>query len=406
MRLTLFALKNIGRNKRRTAAIVGMTALGGVALLLAGGYAAATFRGLRENTVRNGVGHLQIAAPGFRDGEEKPLSRGLADLDAARHIVLADKRVRAAAGRIEFTGLASNGEKSVAVLGRGVEPEQEYERAGFTLTMLQGRPLASSDDAEAVAGEGLARSLGLSVGDRLTVLSTTVDGAINGLDTVIVGVYTTGIRELDERSLLVRLDTAQALLDTRRVSKLVVLLNHTADTEAVRADLGSAFTRAGQDVELATWSDLATFYHQVRGLYSGIFVFLGFIIVGLVVLSASNAMTMAVLERVREIGTQMAMGTGRLRILWMFVVEGIGLGVLGGALACGLGYTAAVLLTRAQIPMPPPPTFTRGFPLVIDVVPALYVSVAVLIVATLGIASLLPAARAARLRITEALGHV
>ena len=406
MRLTLFALKNIGRNRRRTAAIVGMTALGGAALLLAGGYAAATFRGLRENTIRNGVGHLQIGAPGFRGTEERPLSRGLADLEGARRIVLADSRVRAAAGRIEFTGLASNGDKSVAVLGRGVEPEQEYERAGFTLTMLEGRALARSDEAEAVAGEGLARSLGLSLGDRLTVLSTTVDGAINGLDTVIVGIYTTGVRELDERSLLVRLDTAQRLLDTRRVSKLVVLLERTADTAAVRADLGRAFQAEGQRVDVASWSDLATFYHQVRGLYSGIFVFLGIIITGLVVLSAGNAMTMAVLERVREIGTQMAMGTGRLRILWMFVVEGIGLGVLGGVLACVVGGSASIALTRARIMMPPPPTFTRGFPLVIDVVPVLYLAVAVLIAATLAVASILPAARAARLRITEALGHV
>ena len=73
-------------------------------------------------------------------------------------------------------------------------------------------------------------TLGLKPGDRLTLLSATVDGAINGLDTVIVGIYTTGVREMDERSLVVRLDTAQALLNTTRVSKLVVVLNRTDDT--------------------------------------------------------------------------------------------------------------------------------------------------------------------------------
>jgi ABC-type lipoprotein release transport system permease subunit len=56
--------------------------------------------------------------------------------------------------------------------------------------------------------------------------------------------------------------------------------------------------------------------------------------------------------------------------------------------------------------MPPPPTFTTGFPLVISVVPVLYVAILVLMIVTLGIAAVLPAARAARLRITDALGHI
>jgi len=88
------------------------------------------------------------------------------------------------------------------------------------------------------------------------------------------------------------------------------------------------------------------------------------------------------------------------------VVEGLGLGVLGAALGCAAGWALAVALTGAGIMMPPPPTFTRGFPLVIDVVPGLYAAVALVMIATLGAASILPAARAARLNITEALGHV
>jgi len=126
----------------------------------------------------------------------------------------------------------------------------------------------------------------------------------------------------------------------------------------------------------------------------------------LVVLSAGDAMTMTVMERVREIGTLMAVGTSRLRVMAMFVVEGLTLGTLGGFLGLAVGYALATGLTRAGIQMPPPPTFTTGFPLQIAVVPALYASVLVAMIVTLGAAAVLPAARAARLRITDALGHV
>jgi putative ABC transport system permease protein len=406
MRLTLFAIRNLGRNKRRSAAMLSLVAFATAALLLAGGYAAANFRGLREQTIRNGVGHLQIGGPGFREHEDKPLSRGLDDVSALARQVARDPRVRAVAPRIEFTGLASNQDRSVAMLGRGVSPAAEYRDAGFAPRMLEGRPVADGADHEAIAASGLAKALNLRVGDRMTLLSATVDGAINGLDTTVVGIYTTGVRELDARSMVVRLDTAQALLNTTRVSKLVIVLDDTGETKSVQDALTASLRDAGRDVEILTWSELAPFYHQVRGLYSGIFGFLGIIITALVILSAGNAMTMAVMERVREIGTLMALGTSRARVMGMFVAEGLTLGVLGGALGVLLGWGAAVGLSRAGIIMPPPPTFTTGFPLEIDVVPVLYATVLALMIATLGVAAILPAARAARLRIIDALGHV
>jgi putative ABC transport system permease protein len=383
--------------------MLAMVVFGTIALVLAGGYAAATFRGLRENTIGNGVGHLQVGGAGFRDSEQRPLQHGFSNVDALRRTIAADARVRAVTARIDFTGLVSNGETSVPFLGRAIEPAVEYGVARFPEHLAGGRAIGASDRNETVLGIGLAKALHVKIGDRLTLLSSTVDGALNGADVEIVGLTTTGVREMDERLLVVRLDTAQAILNSDRVSKLVVRLWQTADTDAVSADLSRRFARDGLPLEIASWSELAVFYHQVRGLYSGIFVFLGLIITGLVVVSSGNSMTMTIVERTREIGTLMAVGTTRLTVLAMFVVEGLGLGVLGGALGVALGWALALGLTRAHIAMPPPPTFTTGFPLVIDVVPALSIGVFVLMVATLLVASILPAARAARLRITEAL---
>jgi putative ABC transport system permease protein len=405
MRLLLFALKNIARNKRRSATMLGMITLGSMALLLAGGYVASTFRGLREQAIANGIGHLQIGGPGFREEEPKPLASGLTNVDAIRAIARQTPHVRAAAARVEFNGLASNGEKSVVFLGRGVEPDEEYGAAGFALAMRSGKPLSSHGENEAVLGVGLAKSLRVGVGDRVTLLAQTVDGAINGADVQVVGTYTTGIGEMDNRALLVHLGTAQTILNTTKISKLIVVLDNTSETEPVKAALQQRLTSAGEPTEMATWSDMATFYHQVRALFTGIFVFLGVIIVGLVILSSGNAMTMAVMERVKEIGTLMALGTSRPLVLVMFVTEALGLGLIGGAAGALFGWIAARALTAAHIMLPPPPTFSRGVLLNIDVVPALWIAVPLLMLITLLIASFLPAARAARLRITDALGH-
>ena len=406
MRLILFSLRNLARNKRRTAAMLGVIGVGTTALLLAGGYASATFSGLRDSTIRNGLGHLQIGPPGFASDQPPALADGLTNFASLRTSVMELDGVKAAAARVDFTGLASAGDQSVAILGRGVEPSEEYGRAGFMPRMVDGRPVADGASHELIAAAGLARNLGLKVGDRMTLLSATVDGAINGLDTEIVGIYTTGVRELDERSIVVRVDTAQTLLNTDRVSKLVVLLDESGDSATTAAAVRSRLADAGVAADVRTWLQLATFYHQVRGLYSGIFSFLGLIIAGLVVLSAGNAMTMTVMERVREIGTLRALGTGRARVMVMFIAEGLGLGAAGAAAGVAAAGVLATVLSRAGIMMPPPPTFTTGFPLQIDVVPQLYSIVFVVMTATAAIAAVVPAARAARLRITEALAHV
>jgi putative ABC transport system permease protein len=408
MRLLWFAIRNIGRNKRRSGTILGMIALGAIALLLAGGYAAATFHNLRENTIANGIGHLQMGGPGFlaQELEEKPLASGLRNVEAVRRLAKADPRVRAAVARVDFNGLISNGEKSQIFIGSGVEPHEEYGAAGFTPTIQSGRPVADGSSHEVVLGIGLARSMGAHLGDRLTLLGQTVDGAINGLDVAVVGTYTTGIKEFDDRAAVVRIDTAQQILNTKDVSKLVVLLRDTEETDAVHDSLTASLQAAGQHVEIASWVQFATFYRQVRALFSGIFAFLGLIILGLVVLSSGNAMSMAVLERVREIGTLMAVGTTRRTVMAMFVAEGVALGTLGAAVGVALGSVLATLLTRAQIQLPPPPTFSRPVPLTILVERPLLIAVPILLIFTLFLASLLPAARAARLRITDALGHL
>ena len=123
------------------------------------------------------------------------------------------------------------------------------------------------------------------------------------------------------------------------------------------------------------------------------------------ILSAGNAMTMTVMERVREIGTLRALGTGRLRIMGMFIAEGLGLGVVGGSLGLAL---AAVLATACRTPASSclPRRRSRPDSRCGSMSSGALRSVLVVMIATVGIAAVLPAARAARLRITDALGHV
>jgi putative ABC transport system permease protein len=206
----------------------------------------------------------------------------------------------------------------------------------------------------------------------------------------------------------VGLPEVQRLLDVENgeVQSVVLLLDKTENTAAVRAAIEGLIRDRNLDLELRTWDDLALRYHQVRELFGRIFAVLTLIVSIMVVFGITNTMTMAIFERTREIGTVMALGTRRRGVISMFVLEGVALGALGGLIGVVLGVALAKAISSIGIQLPPPPGSTRGFAVNIFVVPEVLVQAFRLSLITAALASLYPAWRAARLNVVEALRHV
>jgi putative ABC transport system permease protein len=402
------AFRNVFRNKRRTLMTLLVVAGGVAGLLLVGGFFSFMFWGLRESTIHNGLGHLQIFnAEHFRRDEAHALENGLDDYRQLARKAEGIPHVRGVTARIEFYGMISNGQKSSVFMGSAVDPGKE-KSMGFVPRIVAGRYLDGKDATgnQALVGAGLARSMGVKPGDGLTLLAVTTDGALNGLDIDVTGIVNTGFKDLDDRLLTITLPAAQRLLQSERVTNLVVGLDATDHTDAVYAALLPRLAGLRQDVAVRKWIDLATYYKQVRLMLSGIFVFLGVIVFFMVVISSANTLMMAMFERTREIGTMLAMGTPRRWLVGLFLLEALITGVLAAVSGIAAGSGIGALLNRSAIVMPPPPGNTSGLPLRVIQEPGLMIGAAVLVMVTLALAALMPAVRASRLQIVEALSHV
>lgn len=401
------ALRNIFRNKRRSLITLSILTFGCMTLIITRGFMATMFDGARESAILQGIGHLQVYDSRFLDKEEeKPLQYGIDRYQDLQRTIEKETHVVAAEARLEFMGLVSNGEKSVAFMGSGIQADRQKKMKMLSKVESGEDLLVSRQPNPALLGIALAKSLHAKVGDTLTLLSTTTTGAINGIDISVAGTFTTGFKEADSRLLTVRLETAQRLLNSNRITKLVVGLDKTDLTDPMLASFSKMFQ--GKQPSLATkpWYDLSLVYKQVAATFNIIFVFLGLVIFILVVLSSSNTMMMAVMERIQEIGTLMALGTVRRRILRLFLLEGLYMGFLGGATGALLSFIFGSLLNRAHIMVPPPPGNTVGFPITVQHLPATYLGVFILAIFMMGLASVLPALRGARLKIVDALGHI
>ncbi|MCK6426559.1 MAG: ABC transporter permease [Burkholderiaceae bacterium] len=401
-----FAALNTLRNRRRSAVTAAVAALGTAALLLAGGFALYTYEGLAQESARS-TGHLVMArAAQFQGDEDLPLQHGLDDLAGLRQRLLAEPEVRQVLPRLDFGGLIGNGDKTLVMMGVGIDPDAEFAIKGPFLTLQAGQVLATPAEGraglEVMLGAGLARSLKAVPGSGLTLLASTTEGALNALDVTVRGVVSTGVPELDQRLVYTDLATAQQLLVTPRVSSLGVYLDRMASTAPLRDRLATAFAA----LELRTWEQQAPFYRSVRALYNRIFGALGLIIGVIVVFVVANAMAMAIVERTREIGSLRALGTLPGQMQRVLALEGLLLGAAGSAAGAGVALAVSAALWVFPVEMPPPPGRSQGYPLHIAVDPTLYAAALLAMLLLSALASAWVARRTVRLPVVDALGHV
>ena len=402
--LVLLSLRNIFRNARRTAITVFSIVVGFAAMACFGGFIEFSFEGLRENTIRTQLGHLQIYARGYWERRVSDLESVLITRPEEVEERIAElPGVATVTHRLTFSGLGTAGNATVNMSVVGVDLEGEQEFSDFEI-LVDGRPLDPDDPEGGLIGEELRNGLGAEVGDWVTVLTSSFDGVINAIDFRVAGVVRSASREYDSVFAKVPIELAQRARETGKVERIIVLLEDTGDLPELLPRIEEILAGFDREFEIRRWDELAGFYEAVVALYTGLFrVFAG--IVGVVVMfSVANTMTMAVFERTGEIGALRAIGARRSTLIAMFLLEGLGVGLLGS----GLGVAASWLLAGAVeaaggIPMPPPPGMSQGFQAYFDVTgEVLRNAFAVTMAATLA-SSAYPAFAASRLRIVEAL---
>lgn len=300
------ALRNVFRQRVRSAITLAAIVFGVTGLILSGGFVQDIFVQLGEAIIQSETGHVQVFREDFREkGNRQPDRYLIEDPAPIAARIASSPQIRDVSSRLSFSGLLNNGKRDLAIIGEGIEPEKEA-RLGSFLKMLSGRPLSDADTFGMIVGQGVAQSLALKVGDQATLLVNTAGGALNTVDVEIVGIFQSFSREFDARAVRVPLAAAQELLATTGANQLVVTLHRTQDTDAALATIQAQL--AGSGLEAYSWKQLSDFYEKTLQLYDRQFGVLQVIILVMVLLSVANTVNMSAFERLGEFGTLQALG--------------------------------------------------------------------------------------------------
>jgi putative ABC transport system permease protein len=402
MMMIKFAFRNLFRNPRRTMAILTTVMIGTGALFLYHGFNNGIMNQYRENTIRSRFGNGQVNTEGYRAKVfEKPWEHWIENVSELDSYIKSLPGVDYTFPRLQFFALLTNGRVTVSGRGQGVDAQAETEF--FTaLNVDIGKNLTTEEDG-IILGMGLARALDVKVGDRVTILANTTYGSLNGVDTIVTGIFHTGAKEFDDTVFRIPLKLSQILLDTDKVESIALGLTGVEQWPAIASQIEEKFPH----LESTPFEILDKVYYQNSvDFLASQFQFIRFIILFIVVLGIFNTISTGILERKQEIGNLRANGESKGEVLRLLLFEGILLGLLGSLLGIVVAYGLNFSLLAEGIPMPPGPGITRSFMVKVELVPLYSVAIILLGMVSSLVGSFFASIKVVRMEIGDLLRSI
>ncbi len=396
-RLVAIAVRNLLRNRRRTA-LTGASVLVGVTFVVfLTGFFNGFIQAIIRGTVETQIGAVQVHRKGFLDASSDPLKKDMSDDLAAT--IKSVPGVIAVAPRLNFDGFANNGTSSSVFSAVAIDPASEYEVCPKRDESTHGQRFSKIDEAKAFLGEELAKGLDLKSGGSLSLLSATPKGNQNALDADVAGEIHLNIPFAGKRALVTTLGFAQSLLRMpHRVTEYAVSIGDLQQAEIVAKAVQE---KLGDDYEVITWRQRDQNASDAVDRLTAVVLIISIVFFVLILSGIINTMLMSVYERVREIGTMLAVGVRRWQVLIMFLVEALTLGFFAALIGSSIGASVVLGLAKYGITVTPPGQ--KPMPIFPFITPS---NIAIAMLATsLGamLAALYPALRASRLKPVDAL---
>jgi len=345
-RLWKIALRDLGRNKRRSALTLMAVVLGMALLVVMSGLMEGAIGSSLDNSIRLQTGHVQVRAASYDEDEVSLEWEDLVDNPGELATqIQAMEGVRVATPVLWANGMVTARDESVGVQVFGIDPLSDAH-APIRDALTAGQFLAPDDRGGILIGQRLAESLGLAVGQDVSLMVSTADQQPDETIFTIRGLYSTGISNYDETTVFLPLSKAQAFTRTgERASAIRILLDDREQAEAVGAALRTP------ERSVLTWRDLNRVLLQAME-QGAVFIQLMYLVVlGIVAVVIANTLLMAVFERMREMGILAALGMKGRQILLMFVLEAATLALVGIALGNLLGGLGVAYFARFGLPI-------------------------------------------------------
>lgn len=341
MDIIKMAFRNLFRNSRRSLLTSLSLLVAGFVVVVLHGYSTGFLKGIKKTVINLTTGHVLIAKEEYFSRKFfVPQEEYIENPEKIEKKLNSYNYVSFYVERIKSGGMLFKGDENKPVLMVGIDPEKERKTLELGRKLVRG---VYDLEKGAIVGKDLAKGLNLSPGDTVILLSKTVLGGLNGIKVPVRGIASIGFAEFDKRAIFLSISNMRKLLKMPEgVHEILVFLKN----ENKIKDFVKNFNQNNSVIARDYKEELGTFAFYFE-LASNVYYFIYFLVVLLATFTIINTMTVAVFERLREIGTLKAIGMRDREVFVLFGIEGTMLGAFGGILGSILGWgTNALLHTK------------------------------------------------------------
>ena len=338
------AWRNLWRHKRRTWLTIGAMVFSNVLLVFMISLQFGTYQMMIDNTLNAFSGHIQVQHQSYND--EPKMRYSIPDISTLARQLSNTLNSNAISARASAFALASSEQRSYGVQIIGVQPQTEANVSTIPGLVKQGRYLNDPNAGEIVIGKVLARNLKVQVGDEMTLLGSGKDGSFAADIVTVVGIYDSGIIDLDRSMAEMPLDYFQELFTMQNSGHAIVVnVPDLFQVEQWRQQIQQQI-KDQPGLAALDWITLQPGLMQaIQADFSSAWFMYGILII-LVAFSVLNTQLMSVLERTREFGITMALGFRPGKLSRLILLETTMMASLGLIIGCAIGFLVTLYFDR------------------------------------------------------------
>jgi putative ABC transport system permease protein len=333
------AWRNIWRNKRRSLLTLGMLTVGLALFIFSWSFGDGFHDEMIRNVVQTEMAQIQIHKKGFLNN---PVLKTKIDNPQKILMIVRDtKGIKAFAPRIKTQALASTAYSSSNVTILGIDPALEESLTVIQNKLVNGRYLKSSSTQEAMLGVKLAKKLKIDVGDKVIVMGQALSETLKANALKVVGLYYTSDESLDKYTVYVPIKEAQAFFELgSAISEVAVTVKNENKIDNIVKELKREINDSG--IEILSWRKVNPGLVQFIEVDNWALYIMIFVVAVIIGLEVYNTLLMSILERTREFGIMLSVGTKPSQIVLIVMFEALFMGLVMIAFGATIGGLCAL----------------------------------------------------------------
>lgn len=395
------AWKNIWRNKKRSSILIFSALLG----IWGGVFTNGVFVGMWETTVEAAINreysHIQIHNKNFQN--EKLINQFIPNPKTVDSLLNSVPSIKNFSKRTIIEGLALSPVSTGGVKIVGIQPENEKLITSIHQKVIQGKYFTNQEN-EILIGNKLAERLKVKLKSKIVLSFQGMDNNLISAAFRVVGIFKTESTNFDQSTVFIKQNDLSILLNQNSpIHEIAIKVTETNLIDSTTSILKLKL----KNLKVENWKELAPELSLTSGfLYIELNIFMGIILFALL-FGVSNTMMMSVIERTREFGVLISIGMKRIRLLSLIIMESMILLFSGGTLGTLLGYLTIQVFAQTGIDLSIVEEGMAAYGMAAKLYPKLpfhmYITLFIMMLFTVLIASLSPALKAIKLKPAEAI---